>query len=182
MFVIENFLDEIENIHLLDWAQNNQKKFIPSTVSTGVDDFRKSVVAFEFPLMTSIKSRLIPIIPTAMNVIGVEIAYLGEIEAQMTATSNGGFFKRHTDRGIATPNRKISYVYFLNSSPKPFTGGELRLYEGNESIKVNQIEPTNNTLILFHADCWHEVMPVQCSDFADSRFTVNGWINEKKLA
>jgi SM-20-related protein len=178
-FRIENFLEPEKNSEILNWAQENQYEFISSTVSTGVEDYRRSDVAFRFPLISTFKSRIRTIIPPVLAALGLEMICMGDVESQLTATGDGGFFKAHTDRGVTTPNRIISYVYYLHSIPKPFTGGELRLYESRDSSKFKVIEPTNNSLVLFKSDCWHEVMPVQNSEkFADSRFTINGWVNE----
>ena len=40
------------------------------------------------------------------------------------------------------------------------------------------IEPRNNSIIFFLSRYMHEVLPVSCpsQSFADSRFTVNGWV------
>jgi SM-20-related protein len=180
-FKIENFLEPEKNSEILAWVQENQYEFIPSTVSTGVEDYRRSDVAFRFPLISTFKSRIRSIVPPALAALGLEMICFGDIESQLTATGDGGFFKVHTDKGVTVPNRVVSYVYYLNSTPKPFTGGELRLYESEGSQNFNQIEPTNNSLVLFRSDCAHEVMPVVSSGkFADNRFTINGWVNEYK--
>src|SRR5262249_19683336 len=49
----------------------------------------------------------------------------------------------------------------------------------NAKKKVaSTITPRQNTLVLFQSSYDHEVMPVRCPSrkFANSRFTVNGWI------
>ncbi len=45
-------------------------------------------------------------------------------------------------------------------------------------ISFKDIEPRNNSLILFPPHCQHEVLPVTCPSgkFSDRRFTVNGWV------
>jgi hypothetical protein len=48
-FKIENFLEPEKNRLLLNWAQKSQYEFIPSSVTTGDDNYRRSDVAFEFP-------------------------------------------------------------------------------------------------------------------------------------
>jgi Rps23 Pro-64 3,4-dihydroxylase Tpa1-like proline 4-hydroxylase len=178
-FRVENFLEPEKNREILNWAQNNEFEFIPSSVSTGIEDYRRSDVAFKFPLKSLIQSRVRSILPVALAALETKLICVGDIECQLTATGNGGFFKKHTDSGERNSNRIISYVYYMHSNPKPFTGGELRLYEDSSAVKFNEIEPENNTLILFPSNCSHEVMPVMSNgDFTDSRFTVNGWIRE----
>jgi SM-20-related protein len=178
-FKIENFLEHRKNRLLLNWAQENEYEFISSSVTTGDDSYRRSDVAFEFPLKSTIQSRIRSILPVVLAALEAKIICIGDIESQLTASGNGDYFKIHTDAGEITSNRIISYVYYFHSTPKPFTGGELRLYENRDALKFNEIEPKNNSLILFPSDCWHELMPVKNSAFfADSRFTVNGWVRE----
>jgi SM-20-related protein len=178
-FRIENFLETEKNRELLSWAQQNEHEFIASTITTALPDYRRSKVAFEFPFKATIKSRLRSILPPVLAALGLEMICMGDIDAQLTASGNGDFFKVHADAGHLTPDRILSYVYYMHSSPKPFTGGELRLYEKGSDSAFRLIEPINNSLILFSSNCFHEVRPVEgTEDFADSRFTVNGWINE----
>jgi Rps23 Pro-64 3,4-dihydroxylase Tpa1-like proline 4-hydroxylase len=42
------------------------------------------------------------------------------------------------------------------------------------------IEPRQNQIVFFPCSTLHEITPVQCGsrDFADSRFTVNGWLHQ----
>jgi SM-20-related protein len=170
-FKIENFLESEKNSKLLNWAQESEYEFIPSSVTTGDIAYRRSDVAFEFPLKSTIQSRIRSVLPVALAALEAKIICIGDIESQLTASGNGDYFKIHTDSSPITSSRIISYVYYFHSTPKPFTGGELRLYENRDALKFKEIEPKNNSLILFKSDCWHEVMPVKNSgNFADSRF------------
>ncbi len=72
-----------------------------------------------------------------------------------------------------------------NQEPKAFSGGELLLYNSKieNNLYVNaesftKIEPRNNSIVFFLSRCMHEVLPVNCKSkaFADSRFTINGWV------
>lgn len=178
-FRVENFLEPEKNRAILNWAQQNEHEFIASTITTLAPDYRKSKVAFEFPLKATIKARIRSILPPVLAALGLELVCVGDIDAQLTASGNGDFFKVHADTGRLTPDRILSYVYYLNSTPKPFTGGELRLYEKGSDSAFKTIEPTNNSLVLFSSECFHEIRKVESSEnFADSRFTVNGWVNE----
>ncbi|MBE9012911.1 2OG-Fe(II) oxygenase, partial [Pseudanabaenaceae cyanobacterium LEGE 13415] len=46
-----------------------------------------------------------------------------------------------------------------------------------------EIQPINNSIIFFPSHFLHEVLPVSCPSrqFADSRFTLNGWIRRATL-
>jgi len=116
------------------------------------------------------------------------------IEVQLTASGDGDFYGRHSDRGPrAHARRTLTFVYFLHTLPRKFTGGVLRveaprgaLSPGPESRVAGRrhpeeirIDPEDNRLVLFPSEWLHEILPVQVPsrDFRDSRFTVNGWIH-----
>ena len=73
------------------------------------------------------------------------------------------------------------------ASPKQFSGGELRIYDSRRendnyvpTANYRTIVPEQNQLVLFASGLSHEITPVDCpsGQFADSRFTVNGWIHK----
>jgi Rps23 Pro-64 3,4-dihydroxylase Tpa1-like proline 4-hydroxylase len=43
------------------------------------------------------------------------------------------------------------------------------------------VEPRNNSIVFFLSRYLHEVLPVSCPSkaFADSRFTINGWVRRQ---
>jgi Rps23 Pro-64 3,4-dihydroxylase Tpa1-like proline 4-hydroxylase len=113
---------------------------------------------------------------------------------QLTASNDGDFFTAHADASPehhAVAAREITFVYYLHRMPRPYGGGGLLLYEGvpgqpvyDRGADVRLIDPQNNCLIAFTSDRWHEVDMVRCPSgaFADSRFTVNGWLRQTSLA
>ena len=104
----------------------------------------------------------------------------------MTAHNDGDFFKVHRDSGDQeTAARELTFVYYFHREPKGYTGGELllfdpRLVDGGlvKADSFSVIEPRNNSMLFFPSRCDHEVLAVHCPSekFADSRFTVNGWV------
>ena len=77
-------------------------------------------------------------------------------------------------------------MYFLHKEPRRFSGGELRIFEtrlvDDRPVPVDHgqtIVPRQNTIVFFPSRHQHEVLPVRVpsGEFADSRFTVNGWIH-----
>ena len=104
-----------------------------------------------------------------------------DIELQIAAHNDGGFFRRHGDTykgwGI---DRVISAVYYFHRQPSVFSGGALRLYPLTGVGEVD-IEPVHNRLVVFPSFVQHEVMPVSCpsGQFMDSRFAVNCWFRRK---
>ena len=105
---------------------------------------------------------------------------VSEVEEQITASNDGDFFGLHADNDEEPLRmREITFVYFFHREPKPFSGGELRIYtsDNGDPQAFDTIVPEQNQLIVFPSGVLHEVLPVHCrsTQFADSRFTLNGW-------
>lgn len=79
-----------------------------------------------------------------------------------------GRYKKHCDRGYNTPIRKLSFVLQL-TNPEEYTGGELKIYEGDKGIAANK---SRGTLIAFPSFFLHEVTPVK----KGTRYSLVGWI------
>ncbi len=106
----------------------------------------------------------------------------------VVASGHRDFFGPHRDdiAPLATAQtraRRVSITFHMNSSPKQFTGGELRLYdhrvldgEPTPATTFVPIEPEDNTLIAFLSSTRHEVATVvfERNTFADRRFSING--------
>lgn len=109
------------------------------------------------------------------------------VEAQITASNHGDFFRWHSDNAQAEiASREITFVYFFHREPKRFEGGELRIYDSQrrEGVYVptgnyRAVVPRQNQMVFFHSSLAHEITPVECrsGEFGDSRFTVNGWFH-----
>ena len=121
----------------------------------------------------------------------------GLLEADITATRNGGFFVPHVDDGNpSVRNRSTSFVLFFSQRPQPFRGGELcieRDWRSDNRILIfdalrdgrlgraeiaEVVEPKFNRLAVFRSHRLHEVRPVHTDidTFAASRFTVTGFV------
>ena len=110
------------------------------------------------------------------------------IEMQVTVHLGGGFYKRHRDDFEEENHpRKLSYVAYFHRQPRPFTGGDLLLYDTDPETSrataaaFTRIEPVHNSLVVFPSDAYHEITPVECEtrDFLDGRLTVNGWVRSQ---
>jgi Rps23 Pro-64 3,4-dihydroxylase Tpa1-like proline 4-hydroxylase len=113
------------------------------------------------------------------------------LEMQFTAHNDGDFYKAHRDRGEGgMEHRRLTFVYYFFRQPQAFSGGGLALYDSlSDGSQFNPqgyslVEPQDNSLILFPSSFWHEVRQVSCPSqgYADSRFTLNGWIGVKRAA
>jgi Rps23 Pro-64 3,4-dihydroxylase Tpa1-like proline 4-hydroxylase len=188
--LVENFLDPKRHAELLAFALAVEKRFTSSSVSTGDEDYRRSRVLFDFPDFAALfREKIGALAPQLMRRFAIPAFPIADIECQMTAHNDGNYFKQHNDNGSPdTLNRAISYVYYFHQEPKAFTGGEFRLYHSRVENgayqcgeKAADLEPRNNSILFFPSHCHHEVLPVRCASqrFADSRFTVNGWIRRR---
>jgi SM-20-related protein len=187
----ENFLPATDHQTVIARALELEDKFEVSTVTTGRNDYRNSVMLSEDEIIGPMFRRRIRI--AAADVahslgLQLEVASGDDIECQITAHRDGGFFHAHNDNGSpGTASRVLSYVYYFRVRPGGFFGGELKLYEpqtenGAEVIGRNYctISPVDNSIVFFPSHVWHEVLPtyVPSNAFSDSRFTVNGWVRQ----
>lgn len=188
---IDNFLTPAENQKLLDYALTQEKQFSETGPLTNTPDYpehRESLVIYFSPDFADIiLNRLKAVFSTALEQLEIAPFPITHIDAQLTAHNDGHYFRVHNDNGAERDaTRMLTYVYYFYQEPKAFSGGELILYDtkwhgGYSYSKLENfqtIEPINNRIIFFYSGLMHEVLPVHCpsKQFADSRFTVNGWV------
>ena len=193
--VLEEFLSPAELNDLMSYALAHQEHFVISEViSPGVHgksatdfEYRRSRVLMDLGLhQERIVSRLRSTLPWALPRLGIEPFPISRVEAQITASQDGDFFRWHSDNGQGEVEaRQVTFVYFFHREPKGFEGGELHI-QGPDCDNTGQppshyytIIPDQNQLVLFDSSLTHEIAPVKCAsgNFADSRFTVNGWFS-----
>ena len=127
--------------------------------------------------------------PDVLRKLNIPPFPIADIEVQLTAHNDGNYYKVHNDNGSPdTATRVFTYVYYFYREPKPFSGGELLIYdskiENNFYVQADScqtVEPHNNSIVFFLSRYLHEVLPVRCPSkaFADSRFTINGWLRRQ---
>lgn len=130
--------------------------------------------------------RIQTVLPEVLKKLDMEEFSIAAIEAQITASNDGDFFHFHSDNASdRVASRYLTFVYFFHREPQPFEGGELRIHdahlEGNEYASegsYQSIVPRQNQIVFFPCQLMHEITEVKCPSqrFADSRFTVNGWL------
>jgi SM-20-related protein len=190
---LEEFLSPAEVTDLIQYTLDHENAFeisevISPGVSAGVIDYnhRRSRVLFELEKHRDvITNRIQACLPRVLQKLGREVFAISEIEAQITASNHGDFFRNHSDNLHAnTVARELTFVYFFHREPKAFRGGNLRIYDSRwengayvASGNCRTIVPEQNQIVFFHSSLVHEITPVECPSqaFADSRFTVNGW-------
>ncbi len=186
---IEDFLSRASQQLLLNYAITNRNEYAetgPATNNQFYRDYRDSLVIY-YPQHTAILlQRLEEVLPQVMQNLGLPAFEVAQIETQLTAHNDGNYYKVHNDNSSEdTSTRQLTYVYYFYREPKAFSGGELAIYgppmhggQAQAGAPYELVEPRNNSIVFFPSDYLHEVLPVQCAsrEFANSRFTVNGWI------
>jgi SM-20-related protein len=125
-------------------------------------------------------------LPQVLGKLGMEEFTIAGVEAQVTASNEGDFFHFHSDNGSEpVASRYLTFVYFFHREPRGFEGGDLRIHdarlENGEYVSkgtYQTIVPQQNQIVFFPCEALHEITPVKCASrlFADSRFTLNGWL------
>lgn len=190
---IENFLTSDEHQLLVKYVLEKEADFVPSSTSTNEINYRQSIVLYLFPEFSEMMlKRVEAIVPDVIDRLDLPSFSINYIESQLTAHNDGNYYKIHNDNGSPeTILRELSYVYYFYREPKHFSGGELLIYDSNishnfyiNSDSFKTVEPRNNSIVFFLSRYMHEVLPVICPSqaFADSRFTINGWVNRVATA
>jgi Rps23 Pro-64 3,4-dihydroxylase Tpa1-like proline 4-hydroxylase len=128
------------------------------------------------------------VLPRLLEQLGVEEFPVARVEAQITASNDGDFFHEHCDDAQEMiASRRVTFVYFFHREPRQFEGGELRLHDtrqrGERPFSIGSyqtIVPQQNQIVFFPCSLLHEITPVESPSggFADSRFTLNGWLHK----
>ncbi len=190
--VMKEFLSPAQHAEIIKLTLAAESRFQPSTTAGGSGRRRSSRVLLDDARIAEIMlPRLNQALPDVVRRLDITRAANASgapgVDCQVTAHNDADFYGMHNDSGaVGLDRRTISYVYYFRAKPKPFRGGELRLYEvaveNNVYVAGDEhwlIEPKDNSVVFFPSHTMHEVLPVSCASkqFADSRFTVNGWIS-----
>jgi Rps23 Pro-64 3,4-dihydroxylase Tpa1-like proline 4-hydroxylase len=191
--VMDEFLGQQELEELICYTLEHEAEFKNSEVispnaSRGVIDYeyRRSRVLMDVGKhQEKVLKRIQGVLPRVFDRLGIEEFPVVRSEAQITASNDGDFFSAHSDNGHETiSSRRITFVYFFHREPCQFAGGELRIHDSIRNVnagKYHLIVPRQNRIVFFPCSVLHEIIPVECSSrtFADSRFTLNGWLHEE---
>jgi len=193
--VLEEFLAPDEVKQLMQYTLDHETDFqISEVVSPGVSggmidyDHRRSRILMNLDRHHEvIVNRIQACLPRVLAKLGRDVFRPSQVEAQITASNHGDFFRNHSDNlQEDTVSRELTFVYFFHREPKAFRGGDLRIYDSRwqngQYASAGQHEtlvPEQNQIVFFPSSLVHEITPVDCPSqaFADSRFTVNGWFH-----
>jgi SM-20-related protein len=182
-----DFLRSDEHAALLDWALASEARFAPAALAGGVVDanVRHALSLRDLgPLHAVLETRVAAAVPGWIAALRVTPFEISDIELELAAHNHGAHFTLHADTYTrdkrARGDRMLSAVHYFHREPKGFRGGCLRLHRlgARPGDPGTDIEPEQNSLVVFPSWAPHEVMPVECpsGEFADSRFAVNCWV------
>jgi len=192
--VLDEFLAPQELEEIMHFVLENEAGFAASEVVSprsagGVVDYehRRSRVLIDVGQYQDLMlNRIKGVLPQVLQKLGMEEFSIAAVEAQVTASNDGDFFHFHSDSGSGqVASRYLTFVYFFHREPRQFEGGELLIHDAcveNGSYvsagSYQTITPQQNQIVFFPCELMHEIAPVKCPSrlFADSRFTLNGWL------
>lgn len=192
--VLDEFLAPEELRTLMAFTLNHEGEFRTSEVVSPAGDeseidyeHRRSSVLMDIgPHQDVILDRIKTVLPQILRKLDMEDFRIANVEAQITASNDGDFFRFHSDSGSErVASRYLTFVYFFHQEPREFEDGDLRIHDARleDGRYVSQgsyqaITPQQNQIVFFPCDLLHEITPVKCRSrrFVDSRFTLNGWL------
>ena len=195
---LQGFLTPVECDALLRWTASNQNRFEPARIancdfseSEVQPDIRQASVVTGDDLLDELpwfKAKVAGAGKDALTRLPVRDLESFEIELNLTAHRDGDYFRVHKDLGApARSRRRLSFVYYFHHQPRRFSGGDLLLHDTDreganfEMGVFTRIEPLHNSIVFFPSDCFHEITTISgAKNFADARFTLNGWFKMLK--
>lgn len=185
--IFDDFLSIETQARLMAYTLANEQRFIATSTATAESNYRESAALYDFPEFADLMRRAIRKILSEVHG-QLNCKPLSQtIEAQLTSHNDKNFYKIHNDNGSPdSAQRELTYVYYFHGHPKAFSGGELKVYDSRvengyyvAADSSQLIEPRDNRIVFFLSRYMHEVLPISCPTrkFADSRFTINGWVH-----
>ncbi len=192
--ILDEFLSPQELEELMRFAMEHEAYFqasevINPTAEGGVVNYehRRSRVLTDLGAQEGlILARIRTVLPEVLSRLGMEPFEIAGVESQITSSNDGDYFHYHSDNGSdQVVSRHLTFVYFFHREPKQFEGGELKIHDAQlengsyaPSGSFRTIVPQQNQIVFFPCEILHEIAPVRCASqqFADSRFTLNGWL------
>jgi SM-20-related protein len=192
--VLDEFLAPQELERLTHFTLEHESDFSTSSVvspnaESGVVnyDHRRSRVLMDLAQHEEVMlDRIKSVLPMVLDQLGMEDFAIAGVEAQVTASNDGDFFHFHSDNGSErVRSRHLTFVYFFHREPRQFEGGELHIHDSHlkdgtyvSDDTYQAVVPRQNQIVFFPCELLHEITAVKCASqrFADSRFTLNGWL------
>lgn len=177
--IIENALHVDLALKLKEFASNEdnfKRAGISSKSDLHVDDNRRGDKTLWLDEDDGVQSEFLSFTTELQNHLNKEL-YLGlsYYESHFAIYEKGDFYETHLDAFKNSKNRVVTTVYYMNEDWKKEDGGELVVYDKNNSLLAT-VEPKANTLIVFLSEKFpHEVLVAN-----KKRFSIAGWFRVKQ--
>jgi len=188
-FLAPQELEELTRFTIEHEADFSASEVVSPRADGGIVNYehRRSLVLMDLAHHQDLMlARIKGVLPQVLDKLGMDEFSIADVEAQVTASNDGDFFHFHSDNGSdRVASRHLTFVYFFHREPRRFEGGELRIHDARlengtyvSDGNYQTIVPQQNQIVFFPCELVHEITPVNCSSqlFADSRFTLNGWL------
>jgi hypothetical protein len=191
--VFRGIFDAATIAALLDYVCRRQADFKPSLVRDRTSGERRidygqrdALSLGDFgPFRAPFENFLCEIAGPALSRLKLPELAVEPKSFEIVSYGDGGRFGAHIDTDERLNHvRILSCVYYFARTPRPFHGGELRLYglptlTRSQSSDIIDIAPETDTMVVFPSWLRHEVMPVQVPSglWADGRFSLNCWMH-----
>jgi Rps23 Pro-64 3,4-dihydroxylase Tpa1-like proline 4-hydroxylase len=179
---------------LLDHVAARRDDFCPSSISRRAtfivdQELRRSLSLRDLgPFESEIDAVVRSIAGAALAALHIAETAVEPRQFDLVAFRDGDYLRAHIDTTErADKVRVLSGVYYFATTPRRFTGGELRLHgfprpsagSRPELAPHVDVAPDTDTLVVFPSMLRHEVLPVHVPSGAwlDSRFTLNCWLH-----
>jgi Rps23 Pro-64 3,4-dihydroxylase Tpa1-like proline 4-hydroxylase len=180
---------------LLPLVVSVKDTLVPATV--GNDEYRpdsRESLDLPNPLQWDVTKRfratLRRALPNLLPRLNVPAFEAGALEFKLRVYKDGHFFRTHSDVAAHVEDsrmRRVSFVYFFHKTPRPYTGGDLLLFDSDiaegrfNTGCFTRIVPEDNALVVFPSPYYHCVVPLRTAtaDFTDSRFVINGHLSAR---
>ncbi|MFD9715768.1 2OG-Fe(II) oxygenase [Streptomyces sp. NPDC059076] len=141
---------------------------------------------FPAPELTAAISAVQPVVAQALGICCHQTVPVHQLDVH----NDGDFHQPHQGTTNAGEHESaLSFIYFLHRTPRPFRGGEHRVFDSAVPLDSGRVlkpyeltwqdwEPEHDTILFFPPNAWHEVRPVSCPGqrHEDSRFSISGWL------
>lgn len=181
--VEDGAMGETYGAKLGKWCYEHRDKFVRGGDERGDQRFNYELCDLDnfipTELIAPFKKKLIATTadPKALESLNIPAFDLRFVEIHATLYHHGSHFIWHDDApgydGELVPSRRATFCYYMHSTPKMFSGGELEFLDGT------LVEPKNDRLCLFHPIQQHRVKRVECwsSHVLHGRWALMGWVH-----
>lgn len=139
----------------------------------------------------SFREELHAVVPAILERLQVLPFEPDSLETRALRYGDGDFFRAHRD-SHPWSTKRITLVCYMHAAPRPFSGGDLLLYDtwfrpelppeedpGFLQSLYTRLTPAANELICFPSAFYHEVLPVGGTggDRRRARMAISGWLH-----